>query len=116
MANVREGDDVLETQKREEVRRVRKIVADTYTFVRSQEINRSLSGFTMDHYIEEAKRQIKGEGRAIRNAAGEAFGLRPTKLESLTSLEDEFRATLETAKVMAKAADKISEEPVTEDE
>jgi len=110
MAKVQEGDAVDERQKASEVRRVRRIVADTYTFIRSQEINRTLSGFTMDHYIEEAKRQIKGEGRSIRDASGEAFGLRPTKLEALNSLETEFRATLETARVMALAADDSGDE------
>lgn len=115
MAELPPGDAVLESQKQQEVRRVRRVVADTYTFIRSQEINRTLSGFTFDHYLEEAKRAIKGEtvsiggvdqtGRALRSANGEAFGIRLSKLDALDFLEDEFRATLETAKVMAKAAD-----------
>lgn len=120
MAELPPGGDTLESQELQEVRRVRRVVADTYTFIRSQEINRTLSGFTMDHYIEEAKNSIKGltvsiggidqEGRALRSANGEAFGIRPSKLDALNSLEDEFRATLEAAKVMAKAADAEGEE------
>ena len=120
MAKVQEGNAVLETQKAAEVRKVRRVVADVYTFVRSQEINRTLSGFTMDHYIEEAKREIKGEtvtiggidqtGRALRGAGGEAFGIRPSKLDALTSLEDEFQATLGTAKTMAEAAEAALQE------
>lgn len=105
---LKEDEEKLERQKLKEIRRVRRVIADTYTFVRSQEINRTLGGYTFDHYLEEGKRQIKGkkgEGRAIRSASGEAFDVRPTKLDALDSLEDEFRATLETAKVMAKAAD-----------
>lgn len=105
MAQLQPGEETLEAQKTSEVRRVRRVIADTYTFVRSQEINRTLSGFTLDHYIEEAKRQIMGTGRSIRDAAGETINLRPTKLEQLNSLEEEFRSTLETAKTMAKAAD-----------
>lgn len=110
MAELSPEEEKLERQKIEEIRRVRRVVADTYTFVRSQEINRTLGGYTFDHYLEEGKRKIKGEGRAIRSASGEAFDIRPTKLEALNSLEDEFRATLETAKAMAKAADASTEE------
>lgn len=121
MAELQPGEEGLEAQKAQEVRRVRRVVADTYVFVRSQEINRTLGTFTLDHYIEEAKRQIKGEtaviggieqeGRALRDASGEAFGIRSSQLDALDSLEDEFRATLETARTMAKAADKALQAP-----
>lgn len=94
-----------ESQEQRDIRRVRRVVADTYSFVRSQEFNRSLSAFTLDHFIEEAKRQIKGTGKAIRDATGSILDLRPTKLESLNTLEDDFQATLETAEIMAKAKD-----------
>jgi len=116
MAELQPDEAGFESQEQKEVRRVRRVIADTYTFIRSQEINRTLASFTFDHYIEEAKRQIKGDGRAIRNAAGEAFDIRPTKLAALTSLEDEFRATLEAAKVMAKAADAIGDEEDDEED
>ena len=111
MAELQSGKETLEAQKAKEVQRVRRVVADTHTFIRSQEINRTLSGFTLDHYIEEAKRQISGTGRAIRDAAGETIDLRPTKLEALNSLEDEFRSTLEAAKAMAAAADASAQAP-----
>lgn len=116
MAQLSPEELKLERQKIKEIQRVRRVIADTYTFIRSQEINRTLGGYTLDHYIEEGKRQIKGEGRAIRDAAGEAFDIRPTKLEALNSLEDEFRATLETAKTMARAADADTDENEAEDE
>lgn len=119
-------EEKLERQKAQEIRRVRRVIADTYTFVRGQEINRTLGGYTFDHYLEEGKRQIKGattviggieqQGRALRGSSGEAFGVRPSKLDALDSLEDEFRATLETAKTMAKAADATTDENETEDE
>lgn len=110
MAQLQPNEETLEAQKVSEVRRVRRVIADTYAFVRSQEINRTLASFTLDHYIEEAKRQIMGTGRAIRDATGETIDLRPTKLEQLSALEDEFRSTLETAKTMAKAADASTQE------
>jgi hypothetical protein len=105
MAQLQPGEETLPAQKRKEAQRVRRIIAETHVFVRSQEINRTLQSFTLDHYIEEAKRKISGTGREIRDGAGEAFDLRPTKLESLNILEDEFRATLTAAREMAKAAD-----------
>lgn len=110
MADLLPGEEVTEVQSPREVDRVRVVVSDTYTFVRSQEINRTIGSFTFDHYIDEAKRQIKGEGTALRRADGSAFGLRPTKLEALSRLETEFRATLETMRTMAEAADNASED------
>ena len=104
MAEVEPGEQVSEGQPLSQVDKVRRIVADVYTFVRSQEINRTIGGFTFDHYIDEAKRRIGGTGRAIRNAAGEAFDQRPTKLELLDSLEEEFRASFEVMDTLAKAA------------
>ncbi|MCG8429668.1 MAG: hypothetical protein MJA29_00615 [Candidatus Omnitrophica bacterium] len=105
MAEVRPGEEVDENQDVGQVNRVRIVIADTHTFVRSQEINRTIGSFTFDHYIDEARRQIKGSGTAIRNSAGEAIGVRPTKLEVLNVLETEFRASLEVARSLAKAAD-----------
>ena len=113
MAELQPGEETLEAQKVKEVQRVRCVISDTHSFIRGQEVNRTLAGFTLDHYIEEAKRRIMGTGRAIRSASGETIDLRPTKLESLNSLEDEFRSTLETAKTMAAAADASLQKPTT---
>ena len=110
MAELLPGEEVTEVQSPREVDRVRVVVADTYTFVRSQEINRTIGSFTFDHYIEEAKREIKGTGTSIRDAGGAAIGVRPTKLEALEVLENEFRATLPTIREMAKAADAEEED------
>lgn len=94
MAELQPGEEVVEGQDPKEVDRVRVVMADTYTFVRSQEINRTIASFTFDHYIDEAKRQIKGVGRQLRDASGEAYDVRPTKLEALERLETEFNASL----------------------
>lgn len=115
MADLLPGEEVLEGQNVSEVERVRVVVADTYTFVRSQEINRTIASFTLDHYIDEAKRQIKGEGREIRDASGKAVDVRPTKLEALEKLETEFKASLEIAKQLAKAAANLEDEQTTSD-
>ncbi len=105
MAELLPGEQVAEGQDKREVDRVRKVIADTYTFVRSQEFNRTIASYTFDHYIEFAKQRIKGTGRQIRNASGQTLDLRPTKLETLEKLESEFRSTLEQARSMAESAD-----------
>ena len=109
------GEETLENQPIREVDKVRIAIADAYTFVRSQEINRTIASFTFDHYIDEAKRQIKGEGRQLRNAAGEVGGVRPTKLEALEALETDFNASLEIAESMAKAASDLADKTATQD-
>ncbi len=85
---------------------VRRIVGDVYTFVRSAEINKTISGFTLDHYIDEAKRRIK-EPRILRSASdpGKGAGTRPGQLEELEKLEETFNKTFEKAKEMAEKAD-----------
>jgi len=105
MADVETGDEILEGQLLEESDKVRAIVAATYTFVRSAEINRTIASFTLDHYIDEAKRAIKSEGRAVRNAAGESFDLRPSKLDALLSLEKQFTDSFAVIEALAKKAD-----------
>lgn len=109
------GEQSLENQPLRQVDKVRTAIADAYTFVRSQEVNRTIASFTFDHYIDEAKRQIKGTGRELRNAAGEVGGVRPTKLEALEALETDFNASLEVAESMAKAAAKLADKTDEED-
>ena len=115
MADLLPGEEVLEGQDVSEVDRVRIVVADVYTFVRSQEINRTIASFTLDHYIDEAKRQIKGEGRQLRNAAGEAYNVRPTKLEALNRLETEFTKSFSLMEDLAKAASDLTAEEAKSD-
>jgi ribosomal protein S17E len=91
---------------------IRKAIADTYTFVRSREINNTIAGFTLDHYIDEAKRLIKGDDRQLRDASGQdslAVGTRPTQLESLASIQQAFNDAFEDAKKLAEKADKKGE-------
>lgn len=116
MAELQPGEEVVEGQEISKVERARTVVADVYTFVRGQEANRTIASFTLDHYIDEAKRRIKGEGREIRSAAGEAFDIRPTKLEALEKLETEFTASLDLIESLAKTASKLVEEEAAEDE
>ena len=107
-----QGDEFAEGQDRKEVERVRSIVARVYTFVRSSEINRTIGSFTFDHYVDEAKRKIKGPGRQIRDASGTSFDTRPTKLEVITNLEKEFRDSFPIIEALAKKkneADRINE-------
>jgi hypothetical protein len=115
MAEVPEGAEINEGQNLTEVDKVRNVVADVYTFVRSAEINRTIASFTFDHYIDEAKRKLKGTGTAIRDAAGRSIGMRPTKLESLESLENEFQGSLKLIETLAKKAD-LSDKAEEEEE
>lgn len=97
------------TDELEKTDKVRQAIADTYTFVRSREINATVASFTLDHYIDEAKRQIKGDGRLLRDASGQdslAVGTRPTQLEALASIQQAFDDAFEDAKKMAEEADK----------
>jgi hypothetical protein len=89
----------------DEDERIRKTIGDVYTFVRSQEINRSIASFTFDHYIDTAIRRLRGEGRTIRNAAGEVLETKPPALEALDKLKADFDAIIAKAKERAKQAD-----------
>jgi hypothetical protein len=93
---------------------IRRTIADVYTFVRSCDINKTISSFTLDHYIDEAKRKIK-EPRILRSAAdpSRGVGTRASQLEALTKLEEEFSKTYEQAKKLAEAAD-VDKEPSSE--
>lgn len=110
MAELVPGEAVKKGQKTSEVQRIRNIIAESYTFVRSQEINRTIASFTLDHYIDEAKREIKGEGRQLRSASGEAYDVRATKLEELERMTTEFAETLPLLEELAKQTEDVKEE------
>jgi hypothetical protein len=116
VAEVQPGEEVVEGQDISKVERARTVVADVYTFVRAQESNRTIASFTLDHYIDEAKRRIKGEGRQVRSASGESIDIRPTKLEALEKLEAEFTASLDLIESLAKTASQAVAETAAEDE
>ncbi len=82
---------------------IRRSIADTYTFVRSAELNRTVSSFTLDHYIDEAKRRIK-DPRILRAASDptKGVGTRPSKLDTLTRLEEDFNKSFNKAVQIAK--------------
>ena len=84
--------------------KLREVLAATYVFVRSQEVNRTIGSFTFDHYADEAKRRIKGDGRAVTDALGEAFDTRPSQLDALTKLETDFTNSFDDLKKLADAA------------
>ncbi len=105
MGTLLPGESVQDGQDKFEVERVRKVIADTYTFVRSQEYNRTISSYTFDHYLEFAKQAIKGKGREIRSASGQTLDIRPTKLEALESLQASFKSVLSQARTMAEKVD-----------
>lgn len=85
---------------------LRRTVADVYTFVRSVDINKTISAFTLDHYIDEAKRKIK-EDRVLRSASdpGKGVGTRPSQLTALEKLEETFGKAFEKMSALALKAD-----------
>jgi hypothetical protein len=89
---------------------IRRTIADVYTFVRSCDVNKTISSFTLDHYIDEAKRRIK-EPTILRSASdpSKGVGTRSSQLEALTKLEESFAKTYEQAKKMAEEADTTKE-------
>lgn len=85
---------------------LRAILGDTYTFVRSREINKTILSFTFDHYIDEAKRDIK-EDRILRSASdpNTGVGKRPAKLTAVQTLEQDFNNAMSKLQKVAEAAD-----------
>ncbi len=103
IAEFEEKANAIESSESDEIR---KTIGNVYTFVRSSEINKTISGFTFDHYLDEAKRRIK-EPRVLRSASdpGKGVGTRPGQLEALEKLEELFNKSFAKAKEMAEAAD-----------
>lgn len=104
-----DGSPAKTSEELQKSDQVRAAIADTYTFVRSREINQTIGSFTLDHYIDEAKRLIKGDGRLLRDASGQddlAIGTRPTQLEALASIQQAFNDAFDDAKKLAEEADK----------
>jgi hypothetical protein len=109
LANSTPAPTVDELNKTDQVRQA---LADTYTFVRSREINTTIASFTLDHYISEAMMQIKGSDRQLSDASGQdslAIGTRPTQLEALASIQDAFNTAFDDAMKLAQKADKASQ-------
>jgi len=59
-----------------------------YAFVKSRELTKTLSSFTFDDYIDQAKNEIKSETETAR----------PTKLQQLDNLEDEINKAISQAR------------------
>lgn len=98
------GSEIISTQRESiENDEIHRVVGDVYTFVRSREINKTISSFTFDHYVDERKRAIKGE-RIIRSASrpGEGVDRRPSQLDAVLKLEEEFKKIFEKAKKLAE--------------
>ncbi len=98
------------TRERRADEEVRSALADAYTFVRSREINKTIAGFTFDHYIDEAKRLIK-EDTLLRSASSpaEGVGRRMSKLSSLEKIQRDFNNAMAKARELAKANDALKE-------
>lgn len=98
-------------EKRRTDEEVRTALANTYTFVRSREINKTIASFTFDHYIDEAKRTLK-EDRILRSASSpaEGVGRRLSKMSELEKIEKDFKKAMTKARELAKANDVQTEQ------
>jgi hypothetical protein len=85
---------------------MRSVLANTYTFVRSAELTKTISSFTFDHYIDEAKRELK-EDRVLRSASNpaEGVGKRQAKIAALEKLELDFKNSLTNMRKLAEVKD-----------
>lgn len=85
---------------------MRSVLANTYTFVRSAELTKAIFSFTFDHYIDEAKRELK-EDRVLRSASNpaEGVGKRPAKITALEKLEIDFKNSLVNMRKLAETKD-----------
>jgi len=81
---------------------IRRVVADVHAFVRSRELNKSLSTYSFDHYLEEAKLTI-GKEPWDPNVPRE--GARLTQFEMITKLEADFDRLYAQAEKMAETAE-----------
>lgn len=110
MADEPDVIEQFETKATAQARRadaeMRSVLADTYTFVRSAELNKTIASFTFDHYIDEAKRRIKND-RVLRSASNpaEGVGKRPAKLSALEKLEQDFNSAFSKMREMAQTKD-----------
>jgi hypothetical protein len=88
---------------------MRSVLSNTYVFVRSAETNRTISGFTFDHYIDEAKRALK-EDRILSSASNPAVGVgkRQAQITALETLETDFKNSLASMRKLAQAKDESS--------
>lgn len=80
----------------------RQVLGSVYTGVRSRAQNVAIASYTFDHYIEEAKRAIKGDDLQLRDAAGKVVDIRPTKLKALDTLQREFTKVIADLKEAKK--------------
>ncbi len=85
---------------------MRAVLSSTYAFVRSAEINKTISGFTFDHYIDEAKRSLKDDrilGSASNSTTG--IGKRQAQITALETLETNFNNSMASMRKLAEAKD-----------
>lgn len=73
-----------EDQKADLLVRLSKI----YAFVKSRELTKTLSSYTFDDYIDQAKDEIKSDTETTR----------PTKLQQLDDLEEEINKAISQAR------------------
>lgn len=102
-----------EMEKLTEADKLREVLSQVYVFVRSQEINRVIAAFTFDHYIDEAKRLLKGtayvraaDGRPlIVDQEQNQYEVRPSLLDEMLLVKSLFTTFYDAMLKTAQAAD-----------
>lgn len=108
MADETSTDATGQSYPDKEADQLRTVISDTYVFVSSRKITETVSQYTFDRYIDEAKRRIKDD-RVLRAAGGASVGTRPSQLAMLQKLQDDFAKGYDKAKELAEKADKEDE-------
>lgn len=84
---------------------IQEILHAAYSFVRSTELNKSISSITLDHLIQDHIEAIQGgESRGLLDATGKRTNLRPTKLDRLDRLEQDIDSVV-------KAVEEAGDDP-----
>jgi hypothetical protein len=86
--------------------KIRTALGNTYTFVRSREFNKTVIGYTFDHYIDAAMRSIKDSSSSTSNLVV----TRIPQMDLLVSLEASFSDALDQLKKKVEAESQQSEE------
>lgn len=82
------GQDNGPTAEQSQAEELLVALAEIYTYVKSREFTKSISSFTFDDYINEAKEKIKSDTKKSRL----------TKLERLSKLEEKVQKVIGQAR------------------
>lgn len=95
----------------------RRILHSAYSAIRSSEMSRAMSSMTLDHFLDEQIKKLKGSGTDIQNdtflpmtlRSKVKVDVRPSKWDMLEVLEADVKAVVEVIKKGKLESDEESE-------